>query len=518
MKGDFSRVSFDAKKHFSSVLMQQGRVSLDADPNEEGAILLHYLRTLARDLIGPRGGPSDNLGFELTLDETDHNHPKLMIGKGRYYVDGILVEIDENCDYAHQPDSTPDADDALLRRLNASDGEDVWVYLDVWERHVTWIEDDSIREPALDGPDTCSRAKVVWQVRAIARDQLLATLTTRRDEIAARIKQVPVDTDESRALQVQLDSLAQDINRLTVTNGQGGMDCTAPLDALGLSDAQMTARLDPGQQIKDACAVSPDALYRGAENQLYRVELHRGTGSVNGPTFKWSRENGSIATRWLGTEGNDVMVTNGRGFTAGAWIELTDDSNEVTGHPGILVKLTSVDGDRLSVDPASIPTTASIAFTQALRHAKVRRWDQTERDDITLDEGAVPLLEVATNDANWLTLENGIQVQFASGGSYRSGDYWLIPARSATGSILWPHTIDTKGDTHWQARSPDGVEHHYAPLGFIGANSDSALSVTPCLCEIAVINSCGQQRINRDTAVSVSSATAKQVRARKPNK
>jgi hypothetical protein len=37
----------------------------------------------------------------------------------------------------------------------------------VWERHVTWIEDDSIREPALGGPDTCTRAKVTWQVKAL---------------------------------------------------------------------------------------------------------------------------------------------------------------------------------------------------------------------------------------------------------------------------------------------------------------------------------------------------------------
>ena len=30
MKGDFSRITFDPKKHYSRVLMQQGRVQLDA--------------------------------------------------------------------------------------------------------------------------------------------------------------------------------------------------------------------------------------------------------------------------------------------------------------------------------------------------------------------------------------------------------------------------------------------------------------------------------------------------------
>ena len=42
MKGDFSRRTFDPQKHFSRVLMQQGRVQLDADWNEQAAIQLHH--------------------------------------------------------------------------------------------------------------------------------------------------------------------------------------------------------------------------------------------------------------------------------------------------------------------------------------------------------------------------------------------------------------------------------------------------------------------------------------------
>ncbi len=63
MKGDFSRDTFDKAKHFSRVLMQQGRVQLDADFNEQTAILLHYLRTLAADLIGPFAGSGGRIGI-----------------------------------------------------------------------------------------------------------------------------------------------------------------------------------------------------------------------------------------------------------------------------------------------------------------------------------------------------------------------------------------------------------------------------------------------------------------------
>ena len=48
-RGDFSRDSYDRSKRFSRVLMQQGRVQLDADWNEQNDILLHYLRSLAAD-------------------------------------------------------------------------------------------------------------------------------------------------------------------------------------------------------------------------------------------------------------------------------------------------------------------------------------------------------------------------------------------------------------------------------------------------------------------------------------
>src|SRR5438045_2587401 len=102
MKGDFTRDTFDPSKHFSRVLMQQGRVQLDADWNEQAAILLHYLQALAADLIGPHGGPANadgtaGDGFKITqLQDAEGNAIKydFAILKGHYYVDGILLEND----------------------------------------------------------------------------------------------------------------------------------------------------------------------------------------------------------------------------------------------------------------------------------------------------------------------------------------------------------------------------------------------------------------------------------------
>jgi hypothetical protein len=38
----------------------------------------------------------------------------------------------------------------------------------------------------------------------------------------------------------------------------------------------------------------------------------------------------------------------------------------------------------------------------------------------------------------WLDLEDGVQVWFKGGGTYRTGDFCLVPARTATGEVEWP--------------------------------------------------------------------------------
>jgi hypothetical protein len=430
MKGDFTRDTFNRKKHYSRVLMQQGRVTLDADANEQTAILLHYLRTLARDVIGPFAGPGAEAGFKLADEDGALN-----ITAGRYYVDRILVENNEDCLYSAQPYWKLPPDDGLLKDQKDQSGRVFWVYLDVWERHVTSIEDGAIREVALGGPDTCTRAQVVWQVKSLPAP-----------------------------------------NVTIGNNGEiSGSTCIAPLDDLdGLSDAHLAARVDPGHKVEDACITPPASKFRGRQNQLYRVEIHDGSDATQ-PTFKWSRDNGSVVAAWLGTAGNDLRVANGRGFSAGSWVELSDDLLELQGKPSVLVKLTKVEGDVLSVDPASVPTATSLAWSKDFVHPKVRRWDQRANERTTLVHGAVPVKERTATDPSWLDLEDGVQIQFSTGGVYRTGDYWLIPARVAGGRIEWPTTLDNVGNELPDALPPHGVEHHYAPLAYVSWKSQSLL-------------------------------------------
>ncbi|MFO0699088.1 MAG: DUF6519 domain-containing protein [Nitrospira sp.] len=420
MKGDFSRDTYDKAKHFSRVLMQQGRVQLDADWNEQAAILLHYLRTLAADLIGPFAGPAGpHQGFGIAEDKiTSEDFP---ISKGRYYVDGILCENDvADATYRNQKDF-PNPPAIELDRLKSC-----LVYLDVWERHITAVEDEYIREKALGGPDTTSRTKVVWQVK------LQETNNSTREAVFKEWKKIVEHWQPQH------------------------LGC-------------LKARVKSSQGSTDPCLTAPDAKYRGAENQLYRVEIHKG-GSEDEATFKWSRDNGAVVTGCK-LEGGTLTVNNPHGFSTGQWVELTNDGRELRGEPGELVKIMNIEGDKFGLEPAR-----TFSFLDKDGLLKVRRWDQSEKKGVTLIDGAVQVTEDTNENNGWIDLENGIQIKFQSHSEtslYRIGDYWLIPARVATGDIEWFPELASK--------PPHGVRHHYAPLAIL-THREGEWSVEECRC------------------------------------
>ena len=161
------------------------------------------------------------------------------------------------------------------------------------------------------------------------------------------------------------------------------------------------------------------------------MEIHK-AGTEASATFKWSRENGSVVVAVTGLSGSQVYVDSlgpdaNLGFAAGQWVEIYDDSNLFglnPNQPGDLYQIQSVDPTTLSVT-----MTQPVASVNPILNARMRRWDQSGAS-----AGANGIVLSA---GTWLDLENGIQVEFGKG-NYQSGDYWLIPARTATGQIEWP--------------------------------------------------------------------------------
>jgi hypothetical protein len=440
MKGDFSRDSFDLRKRYTRVLMQQGRVQLDADWNEQADILLHQLRVLAADIFGQHGGPRGSMGFEVFLrvnssgDVTD-----LMIAPGHYYVNGILCENDQRIDmenntgvrYFDQP-YFPLTTQLLRDKYKLPDPitNPFIVYLDVWERHVTSIEDPSMREMALGGTDTTTRTQVIWQVRVLPLgDTELAEVTCQ-------------NVQNTRAWRDNL---------------------VIPMQRRGMlrAKAQEVRPADIG----DPCAISPDARYRGTENKLYRVEIHR-DGTAATATFKWSGDNGSVVFPIERIGGKTVTLSHlGRdarlSVRANDWVEIVDDEYVLRNEAYPLLEVDSVDPIEMTVTLKTEPNAA--VGRNRDTHPLMRRWEQKEGDSRTggldLDEGAARIVESSSPLAGWLSLEDGIQIQFQPGATYRTGDYWLIEARTATGDIVWP-----REDGQPLALPPHGIDHYYAPL------------------------------------------------------
>ncbi len=71
MKGDFTKNTYARRKHYAGVLMQQGRVELDADWNEQNDIVAHREGTTTLDTIGASGAPIHDAGFAVVAALAD---------------------------------------------------------------------------------------------------------------------------------------------------------------------------------------------------------------------------------------------------------------------------------------------------------------------------------------------------------------------------------------------------------------------------------------------------------------
>jgi hypothetical protein len=461
MHGDFSRLTFDyAVKRYSAVYSQQGRVQLDSDANEQLRIDLDTARRLTIALIGPHAGPRDRFGFQIgfQIDVSDHL-PDLTIGGGDYYVDGVRADADRPApgtavvDTQLKPGTGPatwsyyDQPDAFRDPENADDRLPDFpfvAYLKMYERLVTAVEDPAMREVALGAamPDTAARSKVSWQVLAVT---------------AAEVG-IDGQTTDPKALREKFQTWA---------------DQQAAAGATLAARAKVPARVE-----NDPCLASPDAAYRGRENQLYRVEIHDGgripdstagsgvamRSALSAPTFVWSRENGSVvfgitglADRWvtLDSLGRDDKLA----LDVGDWVEVVDDSYLAHGRPLPLLQIDEIDIPGRRVFLSGTP--AGNVGTDLTRHPYLRRWDQTAPTGRGAPKQIGGAIEI--KEGVWLDLENGVQVFFPPGGAYRTGDYWTVPARIATGDVVWP--TDATGSPLLAA--PDGPAWHYAPLAFL---------------------------------------------------
>lgn len=469
MKGDFSRNTFDPRKHYTRVLMQQGRVQLDADWNEQQAITETRVETEAADVIGACGAPMMAPGFEITVEDGK----SLQIGAGRFYVDGILCQNEAAVSYGDQP-HYPQPPDALelLQKAGTTLG---LVYLDVWQRHLTALNDPLIREVALGGPDTATRLQTIWQVKVMplktdpADERRLKRLLTQRANAQKQLDQLIEAGSDKAAIEAARAKLTE--IEAAIAQLQRVPFCADPADEweqlIAPSTGKLNARTQAPEDAESVCELPPTAGYQRLENQLYRVEVHR-PGALGTATFKWSRDNGSVITtieKFSGQEltVHDVGPDDVLGFANDQWVEIVDEVTELHGGRGQLAQIADVDPATRIITLKTAPSPVNPA-----RRPKLRRWDQA---------GTTATNEGVETNGGWLPLEGGIEVQF-SAREYATGDYWLIPARTATGEIEWP-PFETPNTTPI-AQPPLGIHHHYCRLALVALTDDGLARRQDC--------------------------------------
>jgi uncharacterized protein DUF6519 len=418
MSGDYSRFTDRPERRYSGVLMQQGRVQLDADWNEHVDIAQRRWEVQAEDTFGASGVPRATTPDGFKISAAPGND--LAIAAGRIYVDGKLAELFAGeqvgapavaVSYLHQP---------FYPEPPALPAGAKTILLDVWDREVTYVEDPDILEKALGGPDTATRRQIVWQLRAVA-----------------------------------------------ASGGAGTPLCGAPFPkpSGGLLSTQAVA--PPASD--DPCDLAPSGGYRGLENRLYRVEVHTG-GALAAARFKWSRDNASVVSTVTGITGSatasQLTVTRiGRDavlrFAKDDWVEVTDDVRELMGEAGEMAKIAGVDeASRTITLDRQIPAGTGRAFGAtgqelAARHTRVRLWNQA----LGVDGNGL----LTQTGGSWISLEDGVQVQLSQAGTadLQVGDYWVFAARAVDGSV-----------EVLQQAEPRGIRHHYSQLAAITASGD----------------------------------------------
>ena len=463
MSFDKSRFTFDPRKDYSGVVMQQGRVQLDSDWNEWLAELTRRIQAGTLDILGRAVYPATTpFAFHVTASSSGGTNV-LKIGPGRMYVDGLLAENHGDpatvtwdpalAAMSNTPQPPPAAEVGAIdftkqpyvapgTKLPAGNGPFL-AYLDVWVRPVDYLNDPTLVDKAV-GVDSTGRLQTVWQVRL-----------------------------------------------LDLANSPGAT-CDSPIanfppaPSAGLLTTGTTPTAPSGP-----CCLTSGAAYTGLENQFYRVQIHQPGPAASsavppaaapaGATFTWSRDNGSVVsgvtaidnvTNSAGSPASRLTVLSlGRdrvlGFAPGHWIEITNDAFEFDQQPGELHQIDTIDFASKTV---TLATTVGSSFTTGAAdpalHTRIRRWDQSgkvfEQDGTTVwwdidaqGRGDIPVPPAGTS----LILENGITVSFdvrTATGQFVAGDFWTFAARTADGSI---EKLDKA--------APRGIHHHYARLSIV---------------------------------------------------
>jgi hypothetical protein len=514
MQGDFSRTLFDASKHFSGVLMQQGRVHLESDWNEQLALQLHRTRTETTDVIGACGAPKQ--GDSFLIAQTPRGED-LLITPGRLYAGGQLCELNPTVipitfpqgsnNQAFVPNivvdnrelapghwveisaaqvaqpilvvvENVDPNDPVLPRLTFD--SDISAYQNAGpaflRRMVTYTTqadlpnaDFTAASPLMSGPNggplmlldgTYLVYVDAWQHVVNAREDprirevaLGGPDSTERLQTVWQVKLQPVNVPTSPLSSPLNSPLSSPLTSPLSSPLSCDTDFAAWDSLIAPITGRMNARTVPPSGDDNPCVLPPTAGYQRLENQLYRIEIFRGASARDQAFFVWSRENASVETTITQVDGIHLYLHDlGKDEVLGF---AKDQWVEIVSRNDELQGSPRFLAQIIQQpDPTEnkVTLSTSAAAYSGRSGLRLRRWDMSGPSVTSTGIAIGP---------GWIDIEGGIQVQFAEG-SYATRNYWQVPARTATGEIEWPpYQIPNVQPI---PQPPQGIRHSYCKL------------------------------------------------------
>jgi hypothetical protein len=436
---DISRSAFDPRKLYTSVRMQQGRVILDDDWNENERIANEDLRRSRVDIVGPAGSPDE--GFRISnAHVAADGRIDFDIGSGSFYLGGNRLELHPAVTYLLQSDALQPSELAV----SASSGvrSDLAVLM-TYQQPVSAVEDSELFEVALGGPDTTTRLR-----------------TMQRVVLWADIKG---DTcvEAWQALQAQLEAA-----------GQGTLNAEHEL----IVDAELTVSFAAGEPPEDLCTPSAAGGYLGAENQAIRVQL------VDNGHLTWGFNNAAPLYRVQVAADRQTVTMLTEPKDEAHW-PLAEQTVEILPWTAVLSnneKIADSQGHLTRVSASYNPDTGQLTLADPIPTTGFDDWDSRD-DAATLAQGgtyyylrvwnrgadhtAEPAIPFTPGTAMTLG-QTGLQITF-SGTQFRAGDYWIIAARPETPNRVVPWELE-------QGLGPHGRRLFITPLALIHWPQNSA--------------------------------------------
>ena len=433
MATDVERVSFDWARFYRGLVPQQGRVSLEAEQNEQRVIDSEERRKELIDIVGPAGTPDD--GYAIT------GGPDFTIGAGTMYVGGLRVELDSPTIYSLQPDWLDRGPDPV-----APGQTNEYILLTLRETEVTAVEDPVLYEVALGGPDGAARTRLLQRVTRSA---------TQVDNCAAALGEAET--------------------------GWAGDGLTFDPATMALkSNSRLLVTWEGNPNAPDPCEPSSTGGYLGAENQLIRVQIAHIDGANKTCDLLWSYDDASFLYRVTADASTNPVLKLDRSPVddfhrprAGQAVQVLRAAAQLQSTDGVVEGFVAALGGQVATLAAPYdPDTKTVQFpaplppeftdTKQTKQLYLRVWEER----LTGVVFGTPVSLTGT----------GMQVTITAdaGGPLHVDDFWCIAVRPSTPSTVYP-------DRYVRTpQPPDGPKLWACPLAVIGWQTGQVSTLEDC--------------------------------------